>query len=161
MRLLLGTVLMILTGCVSVRCGFQPDALKVGARVEQGAIAVVTLTNTERLPMRIGRTHGVSAQGLRLLIEDDQQHLIGYPVTIKELAIGRPPTMFRLDPAAAYEWSIPLTSFPVEYGGRQSEERHSFDLPTGRYRLKAIYRDRCPNDACGETSSGWADFSIP
>lgn len=147
-------------GCRTGRCSFSVEALMLRASVNEGEVAVVSFANVGSSGLLLARTHGVSAQGLQLDIQTADGHTIGYPNSMPEMTLIGSPATFCLDPGDVYDWRVPMRAFAIEYGGSASESRYAFDLPRGNYRLRAIYRDRCMSEPCGEVRSDWTLFSV-
>jgi len=147
-------------GCATAPCTFDRNAIALSVTARPGAVVAVTFVNSTDRTIKLYRTHGVSAQGLRLSVRSSSGLAVPYPRDLPEVTLGAPPEAFCLGPRQSYEWIIPLRAFPMEYGGRAGSNTYAFDVKPGPYEVRATYRDRCLEESCAEVESAWTVIQI-
>jgi hypothetical protein len=176
MRALIGltTLLVLQFGCLSAapHRPLPADSLKLMLAIRQESIngsdhpvVYLQVENTSGWPVAFSKTFGITNQPwLSFEIQRIGGETVYYPTEID--AFGEAPTYTCLGPGELDELRVDLLSWRPIVGGEVANERYSFDLAPGRYRIRAQYSDgptrikaRC-RGILGTTTSDWVEFAM-
>jgi hypothetical protein len=128
-------------------------------------VARLKVENAAAIPIAFSRTFGITNQPwLSFELQTLRGEVVSYPSEID--VFSETPAYMCLQPGEWIEWQIDLLSWRPTFGGEVSEEEYAFDLPPGRYRIRARYSDdpgrvraRCQGIK-GTSTSEWVEFEV-
>lgn len=163
----------LVPGCQSLGRHEEPlpaSNLSITARVEQRLhddgshpVVLAEFKNTAEEAMAFTETFGFGAYSwIGIRIRSNDGSLVAYPV---EADLFRRPAYQCLESGESLRWELDLFDWPLQVGGREGGEKHSFELPPGKYHFQVQYSDggasppRC-KPIQGVARSRWVPLTV-